>query len=612
MKVSGDTLTTSDGKPLRLFGMNVGFGQLDQRGAFEFLSSMGVNIIRVIPPYRTWGKDGEPEISSSAPLELSKSSFQRLCLQQKICEELGIYILFRDFAQALAPPYYTSEDASKYPYAGRKDSSVLGFWHPGIRTLVIERLKRLVRTINPLTGKPFGASPAFLGVQLTNEAEWFASDVHTSWSRKWPMLKEAPERIINPLAKIVGVSPSQFRQAHPAQRLLYLAKVTNDAYTEAMKVLVAEMGNQRPLIIADNAPYAGAMALEAFKSCDVFGLNMYPDVGNHEDVNGPIKANDLRRERFLDRLQARLSNKPTLITEAGDKLAAGGFSRLIADMTVRCSRAGYSGIIFHEIFRGIYGDDSGKPKWLESRTPRFNFELQTDPGALVAFQACSIAFREGLIPPAPTTVKVSRSLSSWAELYASRRRQTEDMTGVVADVDVALARQIGAMSTSFMLALGDQRVLPTTRGLESGVTIEQGHLRTAGIEMDWSTNSDSSEDWLYIRVPLRKQTDLIVVVGRSKPEPATQSFRSGHANLSGYKQYPWPDPRTGYGDKQVVRRPDGPRLRLEGAIFIVNPDGSRGLRVTVSDPSASFLPKEGIRFVEINEKEKIAFWRMKQ
>ncbi|MER3462802.1 MAG: hypothetical protein C4342_07460 [Armatimonadota bacterium] len=71
------------------------------------------------------------------------------------------------------------------------------------------------------------------------------------------------------------------------------------------------------------------------------------------------------------------------------------------------------------------------------------------------------------------------------------------------------------------------------------------------------------------------------------------------ARLSGLRRYTWPDPRTGYGEKQVVRRPLGPDTRIRGRLYVVKPSGNRGREVEVADPTSFHLPTAGIRFMDI-------------
>lgn len=595
--VSGDRLRAG-AEDLRLFGVNVGPSDLDHRGAFQFLASLGVNGIRVNLPFRVWGPDGEPARPGVAPLELPRAVLDRLCKQQQLCEEAGIYILLRDLALGLGEPYYSAEDAAAFGIGNTRDSCVLGLWHPGVRALVMERLKRLMQHENPYTKRPFGASPALLGIQLTNEVGWFLAEPQRENGLVASRLRRATARTRERLSEAVGIEGDVLR-LDPQERLMRLAASNKEAHAEARDLLRSLLGSKRPLLVADSAPMAGPAAFEAFQPCDAYGWNIYPAFGDPGDVNGPVLPYDLSREPILDRLQVRLADKPTLITEVGAKLAPGGFSRLIADVTVRCARFGYAGLFFHEMYRPLFGPDSRLPRFLESRAPQYNFDMSTDPGALVAFQACSPIFRRGLIPLAPRTFRIREAARALVGVVISRGRRLEDIHELANDVAPAFKSLFGSLDVMALFQPSDRSDRSDRSDGWDGC-VQPRHVRCGDVEIDWETfPSDPERDCLLIRVPWADGRVLIVVVGRSMPTPAEQTFRAGMARLSGLRKYTWPDPRTGYGEKQVVRRPVGPDVRIRGRLYVVEPSGGRGPEVEVADPTSFHLPTSGIRFMDI-------------
>jgi hypothetical protein len=587
------------GKDLPLFGVNLGWALIDERDAFEFLASIGVNAVRILGPYRQWGGDGEPVAPSEAAVKVSRGWFDRLCRQQKICEELGIYVVIRDLAEGLGPPYYPAEDSARYQAFGNKDACSLGLWHSGVRELVMKRLEWLMTEPNPRTGRPFGASPALLGVQLTNETSWFADDPHLDRSRAWRQIRGAPGRILEPLARAADIHPTTFRELPPEERLLSLARATGDAWNQALELLTAKLGDKRPLLIADNAPWAAPVASLAYSPCDAYGWNVYPDHGALPESQAYVKPLDLRPERMLDRFQVRLAGKPTLVTECGERLASGGQSRLVADATVRAATYGYAGILFHFIYKGLYGEKSGETSWLASRTPRENYDLGCDSGALCTVQACSLAFRGGMIPLSPRSVSVSAETREICATVVRKGRQLDDVVGLASDLAPGVALNPGSLSTTLLLQDGPRRVVEAANKSFSG-NIERGHVRCGYLEMDWGTYPDPEEDWLYIRVPFKRSDSLIVLVGRTKPmgEAAEQKFENGVAKLSGLKTYSWPDPRTGYGQVLFVRKPIGPKIRLDGKLWYVGPDGTEGGLIDEGGKLEYTLPYLGVRFLE--------------
>lgn len=587
----------ADGREVPLFGVNLGASGITHSGAVRFLSSMGVNIVRVFVPFREWDASGQPAVPVAAAIELPQAKFDKLAKLQQLCEDSGVYMLLRDLAEGIGPPYYTAEDANRYQLYGSKDATFLGIWHPGVKTLVLKRLQALLAKGNPYTRKPFGASPSLMGIQLTNEAGWFAADPHLS-NKRWTVLQNLPTRMLEAMQPATDVGPSRFRRLEPAERLFALAKATAAAHREALDIIQRETGASRPLLVADNAPYAGPIALAAFEPCDVYGWNLYPDYRGIPEMDAPINAYDLRRENYLDKLQVRIGNKPTVITEMGERLASGGMSRLIADTTTRAATYGYAGIIFHSMYNGIYGDKSAEPAWLASRTPRNNFEIGSDPGALCALQACSQIFTNRFIDAAPSTLVLSAPIESWAVKVVARGFQLNQLQEIATEGQQALISRLGSLSLSIVLMQGNTNYTENTNKNFSG-NIEQGHVRANGAEIDWGTFPDANNDWLFIRVPLRNRINLIVLVGRSKPEPASQIFENGIAKLGGFKTYSWPDPRTGYGTKEVVRRPDGPMITLHGTLHYIDPDGKDGGIATVGSNTQTLLPNDGIRFAEV-------------
>ena len=605
---------------LRLYGVNIGPSDLDHRGAFQFLASMGVNAIRVNLPFRVWGPDGHPARPGVAPTELPSPILDRLSRQQQICEEEGIYILLRDFALGLGEPYYSAEDAAAFGIGNTRDSCVLGLWHPGVRALVLERLKRLMQHENPYTKRPFGASPALLGIQLTNEVGWFLAEPQQENGLIASRLRRASARSRGRISEALDIEGDVLR-LHAQERVMRLAVAYKGAHAEARDLLRSLLGSKRPLLVADSAPMAGPAAFEAFQPCDAYGWNVYPAFGDPGDVNGPILPYDLSREPILDRLGVRLADKPTLITEIGAKLAPGGFSRLIADVAVRSTRFGYAGLFFHEMYRPLFGPDSRLPRFLESRAPQYNFDMSTDPGALVAFQACAPLFRKGLVPLAPRTIRIQDAVPSLIGVAVSRGRRLEDIHELAYDLAPEYKPSVGSLDVMVLIrpsalpietsSISDRRlpaspnsasrrVVSSEQSGRSGGCVQPRHVRCGEVEIDWDTvPSNPEQDCLLIRVPWAQGRTLIVVVGRSMPTPAEQTFRAGMARLSGLRRYTWPDPRTGYGEKQVVRRPLGPDTRIRGRLYVVKPSGNRGREVEVADPTSFHLPTAGIRFMDI-------------
>jgi hypothetical protein len=131
------------------------------------------------------------------------------------------------------------------------------------------------------------------------------------------------------------------------------------------------------------------------------------------------------------------------------------------------------------------------------------------------------------------------------------------------------------------------------------VSVERGHVRAPGIEFDWHSDRNPELDWLFIRAETPRARSIVVLVGRSKPDPADQRFAGNRATLSGMNKFPWPDPRTGFGSRVLVRRPDGPTISVLGKLFRLTPDGRRGDEVRYRDPMAVRLPDGAIRFVEV-------------
>jgi hypothetical protein len=594
---SGDRFR-ADGKDVLLFGVNIGPSDLCERGAFQFLASLGINAIRVNLPYREWGPDGNPKRPNRARVELPQPVFDHLCLQQSLCEESGIYVLLRDFGLGLSDPYYSTEDSRALSLPGQPDACVLALWHSGVLELILERVKKLLATENPYTKRPFGASPALLGIQLTNEVAWFLGEPQSERGRIGRALQQASETTLAKLAEALDTSVTSLQRADLGDRLALFAEGSRRSHAEALRVLQQELGTKRPLLIADSAPSAGPAAFRAFDPCDAYGWNLYPDFGDFGTVDGPVKPYDLSPEPNLDRLQARLGRKPTILTETGAKLAPGGYSRLIPDVTVRCLRYGYAGVLFHEMYRPLFGESSRLPRFLESRAPQYNFELSTDPGALCSLQACSVIFRKGAIPRAPRRFRLRGRPDAWMRTAVARGRRLEDLRDICCDLHPPLRNLLGDLDVEIVLDPATQEEVVEDRRSDAG-TVDRRHVRCGDVEIEWITDSNPEQDALFLRVPLDGERTLLVVVGRSKPEPAEQRFSNGQARLTGLRKYPWPDPRTGYGTRQVVRRPLGPEVRIRGRLYRVGESGRQGDLVAIVDPTAAHLPTDGIRFMEI-------------
>ncbi len=596
---SGDRFR-ADGKDVPLFGVNVGPSDVCERGAFAFLASLGINAIRVNLPYREYGPDGNPKRPTRARLDLPDPIFDRLCLQQSLCEQFGIYVLLRDFALGLSDPFFSSEDSRSLALPGQPDACALALWHPGVLALILERVKRLLTKENPYTKRPFGASPALLGIQITNEVAWFLGEPQSDRGRIGRAVGQASEATLGKLADALGTSVTSLRRQDPFDRLRLFAEGSKNAYADTLQLLQRELGTKRPLLVADSAPSAGPAAFVAFEPCDAYGWNLYPDFGDFGTVNGPIKPYDLSRETNLDRLQIRLGRKPTLLTETGAKLAPGGYSRLIADVTARCLRYGFAGLFFHEMYRPLFGEQSRLPRFLESRAPQYNFELSTDPGALCSLQACSAIFRSGAIPRAPRRFRLRDKPDSWMRLTVTRGRRLEDLREICYDIHPPLRALLGSLDVEIVFDPAEQKEVVEDRRNSPG-TVQVRHVRCGGVEIEWVTDRDPEQDALFLRVPLDEERTLLVLVGRSKPDPAEQRFANGQASLTGLRKYPWPDPRTGYGTKQLVRRPLGPEVRIRGRLHRVGESGRQGDPVPIQDPTSAYLPLDGIRFMELPE-----------
>lgn len=583
---------------IRLFGVNLGYSELDNRGAFEFLASIGVNLIRITMPYRIWGAT-DPVLQNPAPVQLRQKYFDRLCKQQKICEELGIYILVREFSEGLGSPYYTREEGELFGIGGSVDSCALALWHKGVRELVMKRLQWFLTVENPYTRRPFGASPAILGIQLTNESGLFGSDLHLSWSARWKQVQRAPQRVLQGISEIADVPASRIPNLGPEDRLNALAFANGRAYDSALKLMEKELGNQRPLLIADNSQMAGPASFVAFNPCDAYAINIYPRHGmSHSEPAAQIKPFDLSPEGHFDRLQVRLGDKPTIITEAGEVLAAGGQAFFIADFTTRCASWGYSAICFHAMYKGIYGEKSGEPAWLTTRVPRENFELSVDPGALCAMQAASLMYRKGLIPNAPRTYAITESQPKYVDTLVSNTIQLEDFPRLAFTLRPELRSKASSMSNTILLFEGPRNFKETQNPEFSG-NVERKHVKAGGAEIEWGNYEDPTQDWVFMRAPLRDKANIIVIVGRAKPDGAFQTFSGGTARVSGFRSFSWPDPKTGFGDKLITRRPKGPQVRVFGKLHYVEPDGKDGGTAEVTDKANATLPDDGIRFVEL-------------
>ncbi len=588
LRASGDRLVAG-GRDVPLFGVNLGVILTDE-GAFEFLAGMGVNFVRITAPYREWTQEGNVRVFDRTPLDPPQSDLEALNKMQSLCEKHGIYMMITDFNRGIGRDRVTDVDSRAFQ-GFAADSSPLGLWHPEVRAAVIERIRRLLRTTNPHTSRAFGASPSLFAIQPVNEVMWFVSDLEVANSRLWTRLASARPAIVGALG-----GPNALRASAPAERFRTLARATNDAYSSVKSAIVSELGDSRPLLVADMGPYAGGAAFAAFASCDAYGLNIYPEIGDHADVNGPIKAGDLRPEQNLDRMQARLGGKPTIITEAGEKLSPGGNARLIAEITVRAGVGGFAGIAFHQMYRGIYGEHSGKREHLSSRAPLTNFELHTDPAALCALQACSIIHRKRLIRGGEKRVRIERTADEWTTQTATFGWQPHDLHRLAAKLFPNATRELGAPETAIVFVPGPGATAEIERNRDAG-TIQRGHVRVGFVEIDWHTDAQPERDWLFIRVPISPNRRLVVLVGRAKPDPAQQRFSGGRATLSGLVRYPWPDPRTGYGARQLVRRPEGPQIFVGGPVSVVQPNGRRGTRASFAQ-SPGHLPKNGVRFIE--------------
>jgi len=584
LRASGDRFMAGS-RDVPLFGANLGVILTDE-GAFGFLSGMGINFVRINAPYREWTDSGV-RIFERTPLDISRRDLDDLLRMQALCEKYGVYMLLTDFNRGIGRDKIQPQDARDFATFS-PDATSLGIWHPDVRATVIERIRRLLRTRNPHTGKSFGASPSLFGIQPVNEVMWFGSDLERTNSRIWDRLQTARTQIKSSM----GIRAAN----SPADRFRILARATADAYSEVKSAIIAETGNDRPLLIADMAPFAGGAAFSAFAPCDAYGLNVYPEIGDHANVNGPIKPSDLRPEPGLNRIQARLGGKPTIITEVGDKLAPGGNARLVAEMTVRAGTVGFAGLAFHQLYRGIYGEYSNRREHLASRAPLTNFEFSTDPAAQVAIQACSIIHRKRLIRTPEERVRIERTVDEWISATATFGGQPHDLQTLAARLSPAASRALTKPEVSFVLVPSSGASARTESYPEAG-TIQLGHVRVGFVEIDWHTDPNPEQDWLFIRVPLEANRRLIVLVGRAKPDPAQQRFSGGQATLTGLIRYSWPDPRTGYGTRQLVRRPSGPRIFVSGQVFLVRPDGGKSLQTAMQNLPAT-LPTSSIRFVE--------------
>lgn len=584
LRVSGDRFVTGP-RDVPLFGVNIGVVLTDE-GAFGFLASLGINFLRLGAPFREWSREGTVVVPNRTPLDMPNRDLADLFKMQSLCEKYGMYLMISDFNRGIGRDVVSAEDADRFPTFS-PDASGLGLWHPQLRSVIIERINRLLTAANPHTRKPFGDSPSLLAIQPVNEVMWFAADLESRDSRTWSKLQSASSQVKAFLGQLI--------ESHPADRMRSLARATNEAYKEIRRAL-EEFGANRPLLVADMATYAGGAAFTAFESCDAYAVNIYPDIGDHGDVNGPVKAFDLRPELYLDRLTARLGGKPTIITECGDKLAPGGNSRLIAEMAVRACVGGYAGIAFHNMYRGIYGEFSNSREHLASRAPLTNFELSTDPAAQCALQACSVIHRNRLIRGGEKRIVIERTANDWISSTASPGRQMHELHRLAASVSSAASREILKPEIAIVLAPAKQSRERVETARDAG-TIQRGHVRVGFVEIDWHTERRPENDWLFIRVPFESKRRLIVLVGRSKPDPADQRFLNGAATLSGLVRFHWPDPRTGYGTRQLVRRPEGPEIVVAGALFSVRADGKRGSRVTTAR-NPSTLPMTTIRFME--------------
>lgn len=584
LRASGDRFVAGS-RDVPLFGVNIGVLLTDE-GAFGFLASLGINFLRLNAPFREWSREGTIVVPARTPLDPPSSELADLFKMQFLCEKYGMYMMISDFNRGIGRDILSAEDADRFP-TFTPDASGLGVWHVQVRSVIIERIKRLLTTVNPHTRRRFGDSPSLLAIQPVNEVMWFAVDLESRNSRAWNRLRSIRSQVIASIGPLDATNPGD--------RMKVLARATNEAYRQVRHAL-EDFGQSRPLLIADMATYAGGAAFTAFESCDAYGLNIYPDIGDHSDVNGPIKAFDLRREPYLDRLQARLGGKPTIITECGDKLAPGGNSRLIAEMTVRAGVGGYAAITFHNMYRGIYGEFSNDREHLASRAPLTNFELSTDPGAQCALQACSIIHRNRLIRGGEKRIVIERSSDDWITATANSGWQMHDLHRMAIVAAPSVTRELGRPETGIVLVLANQSRDHTESARDPG-TIQVGHVRVGFVEMDWHTDRRPENDWLFIRVPMESKRRLIVLVGRSKPDPADQRFEGGRATLSGLVRYPWPDPRTGYGTRQLVRRPEGPEIIVSGRLYAVAADGKRGSRVDWPRNPGT-LPMRTIRFIE--------------
>jgi hypothetical protein len=330
LRRAGHTITLADGKPVRLFGINVGPENFRQdHETIDYLArklaKLGFNAVRVHG--QLFDINADPA-ASPLPGDVEKLQYLVHALKQNgIYTEISCYFpLWFDMASSNLVDGYAGFKNTK-PFA-------VMFFNPAMQARYKAWLKRVLTEPNPYTNVPLATDPAVAMIELVNEDSLFfwTFNKDNIPPSQWKILED---KFGNRIEPVWSMTRDGLKNASSAQRLRiadqvrFLANVQRDFYKSMWNYLKTDL-HYGGLIVASNWTTADNAILDpveryTYTAGDVMDRHGYFN-NPHEGEGADYSVRTGHTFRSLSPLMApeqvplgviRIDGFPQIISEIG-------------------------------------------------------------------------------------------------------------------------------------------------------------------------------------------------------------------------------------------------------------------------------------------------------
>ena len=445
LRAKGEGLVTGDGKPVRLWGVNVNASNAGQtRASIDYLArklaKMGVNAVRYHGPL----------FDSADVMKLDAKKLDDLhylihaMAQQGIYTKVSFYFpLWFDIK-----PEYGIEG---YDTIGNKRPFGLLFFDPRMQAIHRSWLRQLLATPNPYSGQPIGKDPAVAIIEIVNEDSllfWTFSKKNipkVHWQRLEAMFaksigKPAGQAKLREAWFMTGAgyaSQSRSAQAEIRRQVRFLVELQRRFYADTAKFMRDDCGYPG-LISASNWKTAdermlGALERYTYTAGDVIDRHgsfggRHEGEGSHYSVRVGHRYEDragVKHPMELPITDQQIAGRPHIISEVGwpnPNVYRGEATALGA---AYLSLQGIDGVFWFAVGSNLL-DDRQITKFAVS-----------DPATAWTFTANALIYRKAYVSEAPVVVRETLALD---DLYALR-----GSAAVMAEALISCGRAMAAV-----------------------------------------------------------------------------------------------------------------------------------------------------------------------